>query len=212
LEMSGSSFNSSFANKRTISRRGSPQIRAIVRSELSRTMEHKFLSVVAAAGSTNNSGVIIDLQSALTRGTAGVNNFVGNSLLADRVWLSCTFANAATCGTSRIIILQWHLAGVPTPANILALVGVTNAVDSFYEFGGYQENFTIHYDSLYQSPLYPVTGAAVITFTGVGSNFRKTNFPTGSVVPGDGGLFGLIINNGAAQVVDYHMVARFTDA
>lgn len=183
------------------------------------TTELKAVQYEALGQSITNSGTIFNLQTTLTRGTSGLNNFLGNEILPTSLRLNINCAASPTISLPadifnfiRFIIFQWDDNNSPTVGNILA----TSNVTSQYLWSS-RPHLRILSDQkvAFQQPDPALSSDTEYLYVYVkGKKMEPISFPSATLIPQKGGLWMLAISDSAvtpAPVLSFSSQITFTD-
>lgn len=122
--------NRPFKKPATLVRQNATLHNQVVR-EMHRIQDLKYTDTYTANGVTT-SGLIIPLLGNLIRGTAGFNNFLGNTITPKGLTINYNWNTQQEFNNVRIFVFQWRDASTPVPSgvlqNISALQGVVSPV------------------------------------------------------------------------------------
>lgn len=97
-----------------------PVIRAEVSRQIRAKGDIKYTDVSTSFTDISSAGIIISATSNLVRGTAGIDNFLGNNLTPTGFSGKFIFTSAQqTFAVCRVLVFQWFDASVPTLSGIL---------------------------------------------------------------------------------------------
>lgn len=177
-----------------------------IRKEVIKELRSKAdLKYADAFGSVNanvtSSGSVLNILSNLTRGSAGLDNFDGNSIKVKGITLNYGCHSNQSFNYMRVMLIQWADSGSPTLSGILnttttglapfAMIYVTN-----------RKNIKVLYDKTFV--LSPSAGGdSTITGEGVftdkvyidGARVKKITYQAGANTIQDGGLYLIAVSD-----------------
>lgn len=196
-----------------------PAVKAEVARQLRANSDIKYTDVSSNYANANTN-TITSATVNLTRGTAGLDNFLGNHItpVGFQGKFTLTSASVGTFNVVRVLVFQWFDASVPTisgilqayspPLNTLSPPLVTN-----------KNQMRVLYDKAFY--MSPTASDATTTPTGLGgvtgkfyipgNRLKKLKFNSGSNAVQDGGIYVAYLSDDATvpqpQGAAYHRLA-----
>ncbi len=97
---------------------GNSAVSKAVQAALDANLERK-LCISGTANTVTSSGVMQCVTSTLVRGDASVNECTGILIKPKKLEIRCTWSNAASYNTVRMVVFRWHDASAPVGSGIL---------------------------------------------------------------------------------------------
>lgn len=217
---------------RTLSKTGSgPRKRArttqssavtqVVRRELRKKTDWKYADTAQVAQNSNTTGTIASLLTNLVRGDAGLNNFEGNNIQPQAVFVKYYIHTSQVRNAVRVMIFQWHDSVTPVPAGILQslVAGLGPVAPTLITNKQY---IKVLYDRSHQ--LAPTAGGdTTVIGEGVtepvtvyipGKKLRKVTYQSGANVVQTGNLYIMHISDdllAPSPQVTYYSRVTFSD-
>jgi len=167
-----------------------------VRRQISKQADYKSTTYAATGVTVSNFGTVVNVLQTLSRGSAAIDQFEGNSINIQGLHVRANLTVADANNVVRMMIIQWLDSGIPGMTGILDHNGTSLAAEGT-KYWTNRQNIRVLRDKCYVLDTVNSPNVEIVEYI-PGRKFLQTWFQTTSTTPQNGGVFVCFISDSTA--------------